>query len=441
MGRIKRIIAATAVVVGAGSVISNPASGLEPPAGAVDVEIAVRGPDASGVLGGLSFELFEEIGGTDVASSSCSTLKLGTTTPLSAVADLDCEGLEFGDYTVGLSGVPDGWTTSATCGPLVPTERIVGGIPAFTVSPQEFRYRCFVEVYRPVLAIDKVIEGGPAAVSDFEFEVYDGEGALVDTAGPIVDPSADLCTEALNECVLVALAPAEYILGEILPDYGYEVGSVECDSFIDLERYFGGAEEQRQEIIDDAGADFRTDDGDAYCTVTNVYREGQLIVTASVNNDDGGVAGVDDVSIEVYEADGDTPVVPATACAADGSCLDTMLPIGDYVIGYIGPDGYTREITQTVSQLVAEKVTDDADAAFTAAFGEVVEIEVAIDDPEPEPTTTTTQPATTTTAFDAGAGTLPPTGASSQTNTTIAVLAFASIAAGLALVGVRRRTA
>ncbi|MEQ9162324.1 MAG: LPXTG cell wall anchor domain-containing protein, partial [Ilumatobacter fluminis] len=248
-------------------------------------------------------------------------------------------------------------------------------------------------------------------------------------------------TGSLTECEIIALPAGEYTLGEVLPSHGYEVGSVECDSYISLGKYFGETDRGPLEMIDDEGAAFATDDGDAYCTVTNVYREGQLIVTASVNNDDGGVAGVEDVSIEVYEADGDTPVIAATACAADGSCLDEMLPIGDYVIGYIGPDGYTREITQSVSLVVTEKVTDDADAAFTAAFGEVVEIEVAIDDPAPEPTTTTTEPATTTTVFDAGAGTLPPTGASSETNTTIAVLAFALIAAGLALVGVRRRTA
>ena len=441
MGRMKRILVATAIVAGGGLAMSSPGAALEPPAGSVDIDLNVRGPDAESVLGGLTFELFEEAGGTDIASSSCSALIVDDTSPLYADGGFGCDDLDFGDYTVGLSGVPEGWSTYASCGPLVPNERIDSGQPAFTLSAQDFWYRCSVEVRTPVLAIDKVIEGGDATVSDFEFEIYDSEGGIVDTAGAIVDPSADLCTGALNECVLVALSPDQYTLGEVLPSHGYEVGSVECDSFISLEKYFVETDRAPLEMIDDEGAAFRTDDGDAYCTVTNVYREGQLIVTASVNNDDGGTAGVEDVSIEVYEADGDTPVIAATQCAADGSCLDTMLPIGDYVIGYIGPDGYTREITQSVSLVVAEKVADDADAAFTAMFGGVVEIEVTIDDPAPEPTTTTTQPATTTTAFDAGAGTLPPTGASSETNTTMAATALALIAAGLALVGVRRRTA
>ncbi len=440
MGRWRKMIVATTVMAGTGVVLAAPVEAGGGGTG-LSIDLLVDGPDAESVLAGLTLEIFQESGGIDVAGNNCGAPSTPVVETFNAETEISCDAFAYGDYALGLDGVPEGWSVSAYCYDLGQRERIESGTPTFTMSVPSPYWDCEIYVGTPMLALDKVVEGGAATASDFEFEVYDDQGVLVDTGDPIVDPSDDVCTGSLTECEIIALPAGEYTLGEVLPSHGYEVGSVECDSFIDLRRYFGETGNEQLEIIDDEGAAFRTDDGDAYCTVTNVYREGQLIVTASVNNDDGGVAGVEDVSIEVYEADGDTPVIAATACAADGSCLDEMLPIGDYVIGYIGPDGYTREITQSVSLVVTEKVTDDADAAFTAAFGEVVEIEVAIDDPAPEPTTTTTEPATTTTVFDAGAGTLPPTGASSETNTTIAVLAFALIAAGLALVGVRRRTA
>ncbi|CAE7940300.1 unnamed protein product, partial [Symbiodinium sp. KB8] len=372
MGRWRKLIVATTVMAGTGVLLAAPVEAGGGGTG-LDIGLDVSGPDAESVLAGLTLEIFQEPGGTDVAGSTCGDPTTPEPDLLYVSTEYSCDGFAFGDYTLGLDGVPAGWEIYAACGSRT-RERIDSAGASFTMSPNDPYWSCGVTVWTPMLAVDKVIEGGDATVSDFEFEVYDDQGVLVDTGDPIVDPSGDLCTGALTECEIIALPAGEYTLGEV-PSHGYEVDSVECDSFIDLRKYFGEPGDEQLEIIDDEGAAFRTDDGDAYCTVTNVYREGQLIVTASVNNDDGGVAGVEDVSIEVYEADGDTPVIAATACAADGSCLDEMLPIGDYVIGYIGPDGYTREITQSVSLVVTEKVTDDADAAFTAAFGEVVEIE------------------------------------------------------------------
>ncbi|MCB0966698.1 MAG: hypothetical protein KDB37_07670 [Ilumatobacter sp.] len=431
---------AAAAVIGGSVAIGTPVQAGDTATGSVDVTLEVRGPNALDVLNGLTLELFDESTGQDVASN-CTVPKLGGPEPLRMSYDVGCTGLAAATHTFGLLGVPEGWEAYVTdCGPLVqqpPPERITNGDASFTVSPQAPMWECTIVVGTSVVAIDKIVTGeGAATFADFEFEIFDGEGAPVDTAGAIVDPSGDVCDGTLSDCVLVAVTPGDYSLGEV-PEYGYEVSSVDCTSNINIEKYFG--EEQPKEIIELEGAAFNTEDGDAYCIVTNEYREGRLIVTAAVNNDDGGTAGVTDVSIEVYQADGDTPVVPATACAADGTCLDTMLPVGDYVIGYIGPDGYTHAVTQSVSLEVAEKLAD-AEAAFTAAYGAVVEIEVTIDDPEPEPTTTTTLPATTTTAFDAGAGTLPPTG-SSDTNTRLAMVAIALIAAGGALLAVRRRPA
>ena len=120
-----------------------------------------------------------------------------------------------------------------------------------------------------------------------------------------------------------------------------------------------------------------------------------------------------------------------------------MLSIGDYVIGCVGPAGYGREVTQSVTG-PTERIDDDPDAAYTIGAGDVVTIVVAIDDPTTTtiaPTTTTTTLAPTTTGLGAGAGTLPATGTSSGTNTWMALLALGLIGAGGSLMMVRHRGA
>ncbi len=446
MGRIKRMMVATAVAASGGLALAAPADAQEP--NDVWVEVVLSGVDAPTVRDGIVVEFYETAGGTMV-TPTCDEYDYDGSTRFVAQHNVGCDlpGQPGGTYALGLSGVPEGWTVYVECfdgGEI--TERLDdpgaefatgGGYPA----------DCTIWLRQAIVILDKTVVGTdtPAPSSDFTLEVF-ADGAQVATA---VDPSNDICegwddADAGTACAVIGVEPGVITLGE-LPTTGYEFAGLECESIDPLEN------ENPDEAFDDESATYDLLESDLYCTITNTYAEGQLIVTASVNNDDGGTAGVEDVSIEVYEDGVDAPVVAATACAADGSCLDEMLPIGDYVIGYTGPDGYTREITQSVTApsttttslpvIQEAMVTDDPDAEFTIENGGLVEIEVAIDDPAPEPTTTTTEPATTTTAFDAGAGTLPPTGASSETNMTIAVLAFALIAAGLALVGVRRRTA
>jgi hypothetical protein len=190
---------------------------------------------------------------------------------------------------------------------------------------------------------------------------------------------------------------------------------------------------EQDEQIPGETAEFDLSEGDdAYCEVTNSYYEGRLKVNAIVVNDEGGTATVSDISIEVFRTDG-TPVITATPCAANGMCLDTMLPIGDYAIGYVGPAGYTRQLVQ-VSAVpdAAERITDDPDAVFTLVRNGLVEIAVTIDDPTP-PTTSTN--ATTTT----NAGNLPPTGASTKAIVRMTLIALLLVGSGAALVATRRR--
>jgi len=443
MERWRRIAVAIAVA-GAGCLA------LAAPAQAGDayglfVDVYVEGTDAPSVRDGLGIEVYELPGGEALAAN-CQALTQDEADSFTAVQQYGCDipAQSGPDYAVGITGVPDGFVAVAGCsdGP-PPVERIDGPGAEFSFYGLGTA-QCDIVVRQPILVLDKVVVGTdePLAADQFTMEIF-AAGSLETTA---VDPSDAVCDDWADvdagDCVAVPLSVGEFTLGEE-PVTGYEYAGIQCGPA------YRGGDGQPGEAFADASAIVDLTETDIYCRIENTYAEGQLVVSASVNNDDGGTAGVEDVSIEVYEDGVETPVVAATACAADGSCLDMMLPVGDYVIGYEGPDGYTREIMQSVTAPTTTTtepeieaiVTDDPDAEFTVENGGLVEIEVAIDDPEPEPTTTTTEPATTTTAFDAGAGTLPPTGASSETNTTIAVVAFALIAAGLALVGVRRRTA
>ena len=171
------------------------------------------------------------------------------------------------------------------------------------------------------------------------------------------------------------------------------------------------------------------------CVITNQYYEGNVRLTKTLTNDDGGTATMADFTLELFRAGDGTPVATGV-CAADGVCLEGDFPIGDYVVGEIGPDGYTRTVTQQISQLVSEQL--EAEAAFTLEVDSEVIVNVASND---QPTTTTTTTTTvapttaaptvapTTSALAAGAGTLPPTGPTDNTGT------FAAIAIALLLLG------
>ncbi|MEQ9161863.1 MAG: hypothetical protein RLN74_04090, partial [Ilumatobacter fluminis] len=73
MGRWRKMIVAAAVVTGSGVALAAPVDAGATLAGWVDVELGVRGPGAQSVHDGLTLELFEESGGTEIAGSACGT--------------------------------------------------------------------------------------------------------------------------------------------------------------------------------------------------------------------------------------------------------------------------------------------------------------------------------------------------------------------------------
>jgi LPXTG-motif cell wall-anchored protein len=189
----------------------------------------------------------------------------------------------------------------------------------------------------------------------------------------------------------------------------------------------------------------------AQCEVTNRYYEGDLVVTKSVVNDDGGAATPDQFTAEVYTEPGGSLVTTAT-CAADGSCIDATFPIGDYRIGESGPEGYTPSVSCSVTREpdgpppigttppvgLIEAIAGDDAVATVEPYGEVT-CAITNDDPTTTTTTTTTTTlAPTTTTTTTLAPQLPPTG---DSNGTLAIIALVLIASGGVLLALRRRPA
>ncbi|MFP5487223.1 MAG: SpaA isopeptide-forming pilin-related protein, partial [Acidimicrobiia bacterium] len=216
------------LMVGASAVAAGgaPASaGVAVANGDVDVTIRVFGGPADDVLAGLTFELYQ--GGSKIADPGCDPFAAGTESdPVFAVSSSTCTPGD-GEFQVGLDGVPPQYSTFATCTTPSVNEAITDGTPTFTLGSNLPGVVCTIDVRAATLAIDKVVVGGDATVADFEFEVYDGDGALIEL-DPIVDPDAALCEETLGDCVLVGLPFGEYTLGEVVPAYGYAVTDVEC---------------------------------------------------------------------------------------------------------------------------------------------------------------------------------------------------------------------
>lgn len=414
--------------------------------GTVTVDVSVRGADPATTLNGITAELFEQVSGTINLAANMCTMSTPTQTgpsPFTWDATFTCTNMPFGDYALGLDGIAGFAVNDGGCSTPGPVERLdLAGNENFTIDGSTRNISCFVDLWSSILLIDKTVNGGPATADDFVIEVYDSAGALV-TSGS--DPVSAVCDGTWEfSCGAIDLAPAAgYTLGE-QAKYGYQMTSVGCDEFINAEGQLFGAGEK----FADPAATFDHTEGDTYCGVTNTYREGRLVVTSSVTNDQGGVATPATVSIEVFQAVGGAQVVAATPCAPSGACLDMMLPIGDYVIGYVGPAGYTRSVTKTVEPILSERITDDPDAAFTIDSNVINRIAVAIDDPTPATTTTlaptttpaptTTTLAPTTTALAAGAGTLPATG-SGHANEMLALIAGLLVIAGGGLLAARRR--
>jgi hypothetical protein len=450
---VRLLCAGALTTIGGVFVTSAPASAGAIPT--VELVLTARGAGAAAALDALTIELWVDDEGTFTPSgASCSALPATETSPIRAERTGDCSA-PAGDYRLGIDGLDDidpAFSVDVYCSPIEVLD--VEPLPVDEFPFAEFSLGqgpgvlCYIDLWAAVVAADKIVQDGPADASDFTLQAYDVAEALVASA---VDPSDADCFDDMANCAYmnidIELTDGPYTIDEV-PAWGYVRVQRECDLYVgDLDGYF--AEGSFNANTDDGTFDF---DGDAYCQVTNRYATGFLTVTAEVINDNGGTATRDDVSFEVFRAD-TTPQITQTACLADGSCYDGLLPIGDYVMGYVGPAGYTVDITQTVipPEFPSEIITDDPDAAFTMEEFATVEIVITINDPVPATTTTstttttttlaptTTVAVTTTTVFDSSGVTLPGTGTSSQANGWMATLALLFVASGGALLIARRR--
>jgi hypothetical protein len=405
---------------------------------------------------------------------------------------LTCPVLVGDTYTVEIMTPPAPFSIETRCsdagGGLVEGNQLV-------VGPDGPEPGCFVLVVAPTVFLDKRVVGvepGPLDNSDFVLEVYPAAGgAPVATAS---DPGVDECADADDvgvDCAFVELPLGDYVLGEE-PEYGYLPAFVQCgtEPFGD-----GGGDggdggggiivpleplvPADPEIIDHPGNAFSLTDEEpfVFCGVLNVFVEGTINITTTVVNDDGGTAGPEDWTVELYD---DTSTLVASApCNADGSCLSGDFPIGEYTVGEVGPDGYSTSVSVTVTPpdeplfpgegdgggdelVLITEIIDDPNATFDLEPLAVVDVEIVHDDQPASTTTTTVAPTTTTTvttttvtpttaapttpttlvtttAFDAGAGTLPATGGDDGRTRNVALVAIVLLGFGLAATRLARR--
>lgn len=485
----KKIAAALALVAGIGV-----ASAGSTEAG-IDADFEVRYmfddfPNTSNALtaaNGAVGELYQEIAPgsfEDITADKCTQ-----TTPTGdanyASFALQCDDLSPGVHAVGIDQTGDYFVTDVFCGNQEfqePEERIDSADATFTQP--EFGY-AWCDVYltpKPILYIDKIAdELGELGASDFPLEVYSTEGEVFTGT----DPSDELCefqniilkrpadgTEARiaddSLCAAIPLLPGEYTMGEILPEYGYEPGSFECETEPSRYDFFDQPDEKLEPAEDYS---FVHGDGGligneipffpaTLCRLTNDYVEVDVTADLVVVNDDGGTATADQFTIEVFDSSGvkvDEGVDPDPALGND--LVDFVLPVGDYTFGVSGPDGYTSSAVVNVTPVEETEIIPTG-ADFTAASDQDVAGVITVDDPpaEPAPTTLppTTVPPTTlapttvppTTLAPAPAPPSPPTtitmilpetgGGSNQTGTIVLMALGALLLGGGAVLATRR---
>lgn len=361
-------------------------------------------------------------------------------------------------YTVSIPAPPSPFIVDTRCsdagGALAAGDQLV--VPAAVGE----EIGCIIGVVAPTVVLEKRVVGdppGPLTQDDFVLEVYPaGGGSPVATAS---DPGVDECTTTGDigvECGFVEVPLGDYVIGE-QREYGYFPALVQCQSepFGDGGGDGGPIIITPLEIIDDPNGEFTLsmESPFAFCAVLNAYVEGEINITKTVTNDDGGTATPDDWTIELY--DDTMTLVTSVPCNADGTCLSGSFPIGEYTVGEDGPDGYTSSVSVTLTEVEPSEIIDDPNAVFELPPFGTADVVVASDD---QPTTTTTSttsttvapttaapttatPTTlvTTTAFDAGAGTLPATGGDDGRTRNVALLAFVLLGVGVAATRLARR--
>jgi LPXTG-motif cell wall-anchored protein len=477
MSRRLRIALATALVLGAtliglGSVTAS--AGGPPPPPQLMVDIEVLAPDASAVLSGLTIELFSDPGG--VRTTPCVPETNGLIPPpLFAHGAYRCpaadgDPIATGSYRIGVDGAPETAVLSANCFLYGDFEAIDGDSAEFEITTDGPPIHCYIDVVVPAVFIDKVVVDNTASQDAFTLEVYSDpgdpgnppadSGALVASATD-PDPASCYGTDLADpaKCAVVLLDEGSYQLGEV-PAAGHLPTNVYClpiypysenERFPDAAGTFTlgvmGPQQQSSDLRPVEAAPF------AYCEVTNELFEGDIVVEKVVVNDEGGTAKAQDFTAEVFlESDGS--LATSAPCAADGSCIDAALPIGEYRVGETGPSGYTASveckvtsepdppglgtIAPTLPPWVQPVEALEGDSALfeLEPLGAVTCVITNNDDPVPTTTTTTTTLAPTTTA---GAQ-LPATGGDSDSLGLIAALGAFMLLMGGTLLVARRRT-
>jgi LPXTG-motif cell wall-anchored protein len=467
-----RIVLATALAVGAtviGTLSSGTAQAAPPPD--LKVTVYVNAPDALPLLGDLTPEFYPVSGEPYTGCAKAPEDPYVSPEGFFGYQGYECPSIPIpGAYQIGLDGAPPTAIVSAECyttqKPVV-DERIDGANTTFTLDGSQ-TVDCYIYVDVPAVIIDKTIVDGPASVADFDIEIYadpdvpggPDAGALVATTS---DPDAANCYLGdIADCAVVLLDPGSYQLGEI-PALGYLATNVYCvpvfagnigERFPGTAGTFtlGGGFLQKETLSE---IQIQPQSPFAYCEIENSYFEGDIVVEKVVVNDDGGTATEADFTAEVYlESDGS--LATEAECAADGSCIDEALAIGEYRVGESGPSGYTATVvcevtvepdTPTLGTVVPtlppwvqpnEALSGGAALFELEPFGEVTCVITNNDNPVPTTAPTTTAPTTTDQAQVPPQ--LPATGGDSDSLGLIAALGALMLLMGGTLLVARRRT-
>lgn len=416
----KRVLTAAILVAGIGGASIGTARAQEAPGTEPPLEISYSF-SGGGIIGddlasnAAQGQLF--IGDTEVTTGA--NCVKSNNDPSQSDFSVVCDNLVGGTtYTVGVDNIGDYYVSSATCTPndlgeiILPDENIIlnkaiDDSGATFVQPGIGYTKCVVRLQaKPLLFVDKLVNGGDLISSDFPIEIYQG-GELVAstqdpddqrcefdpfynpsdiTASPVADPAL---------CANVPLEPGDYTIGEVLPEYGYVERSLDCQSEFDQPQ-----QDTAQKQLASPTFDFphSSPDFDAtLCVLTNDYVTQDVTVDLVVINDDGGTATAGQFTIEVFDSSGtlvDTAIDPDPA---EGSALQTLtLPIGDYTFGVSGPEGYTSSAEVTIVPILPAKAISTG-ADFTLTPDQTVAGVITVDDPPVDTTSTTTTTTTTNT--------------------------------------------
>lgn len=190
MLKVIRKLAVMGVVAAAASVALTTPVEAGTTAPELTVNFDVHAANADDVLAGISVEVYTDTPPpVQVATPGC-VPGAPTATPVDASRVDDCDNLAPGDYVLGLAGVPDHLELNVSCisedppafAPQAVLEPSAGVDPYFstTFGPAE----CFVSIRAAIVAVDKVVEGGPAAPPAFPVSVVQGATELATGADP-----------------------------------------------------------------------------------------------------------------------------------------------------------------------------------------------------------------------------------------------------------------